>query len=98
MRKNLSQQKLLEILITEIELLQQTSKNIKETAPEIAKQLHELKTTKIKFDLNTDKLEELLESHKRKLKKKVFIPRWFLILVGVVIVWLVMFGTWLYFN
>ncbi len=86
MRKNLSQQKLLEILITEIEILQQTSKNIKEVAPEIARQLHELKTAKIKVDLNTDKLEELLESHKRKLKKSVVIPRWFLVLVGLVIV------------
>ena len=66
MRKNLSQQKLLEILIAEIETLQQTSKHIKEIAPEIARQLHVLKTTKLKFDLNTDKLEELLESHKQK--------------------------------
>ena len=86
MRVNLSQQKLLEILIAEIELLRQTSKNIKEIAPEIARQLHELKTAKIKFDLNTDKLEELLESHKLELEKKVVIPRWFLVLVGVVIV------------
>jgi hypothetical protein len=38
MRNNLSQQKLLEILCSEIEILQQTSKNIKEVAPEIAKQ------------------------------------------------------------
>jgi len=36
--------------------------------------------------LNTDKLEELLESHKRELKKRVVIPRWFLVLVGLVIV------------
>jgi len=86
MRKNLSQQKLLDILIAEIELLQQTSKNIKEVAPEIARHLHELKTAKIKVDLNTDKLEELLESHKRELKKRVVIPRWFLVLVGLVIV------------
>ena len=42
MRKNLSQQKLLEILIAEIEILQQTSKNIKEVAPEIRRQLQEL--------------------------------------------------------
>jgi hypothetical protein len=83
MRKNLSQQKLLEILTAEIELLQQTSKNIKEIAPEIAKQLHELKTAKIKFDLNTDKLEELLENHKQQLEKSVVIPRWFLIVVVV---------------
>ena len=89
MRKNLSQQKLLEILITEIELLQQTSKNIKEVTPEIARQLHDLKITKIKFDLNTDKLEELLENHKQVIKKRVVVPKWFLILIASVIVWLV---------
>lgn len=48
MRKNLSQQKLLEIFIAEIEILQQTGKNIREVAPEIVRQLHELKTAKIK--------------------------------------------------
>lgn len=89
MRKNLSQQKLLEILTAEIEMLQQTSKNIKEIAPEIAKQLHELKTAKIKIELNTDKLEALLENHKQQLEKSVVIPRWFLILVALVIIWLV---------
>lgn len=95
MRKNLSQQKLLEILIAEIEILQQTGKNIREVAPEIAKQLHELKTAKIKFDLNTDKLEELLENHKQQLEKSVVIPRWFLILVGVVIIGLVVQIFWM---
>ncbi|QGY47274.1 hypothetical protein GM418_27495 [Maribellus comscasis] len=85
MRKNLSQQKLLEILIVEIEILQQNSKNIKEVAPEIARQLHELKNTKLKFDLNTDKLEELLEDHKQKLQKSVVIPRWFLWLIASVL-------------
>ena len=63
MRKNLSQQKLLEILTAEIEMLQQTTKDIKEVAPEINRQLYHLKTDKIKFDLNTDKLEQLLEEH-----------------------------------
>lgn len=95
MRKNLSQQKLLEILIAEIEILQQTGKNIREVAPEIARQLHELKTAKIKVDLNTDKLEELLENHKRVLKKYAVIPRWFLILVGVVIIGLVVQIIWM---
>ena len=95
MRKNLSQQKLLEILIAEIEILQQTGKNIREVAPEIAKQLHELKTAKIKFDLNTDKLEELLENHKQQLEKSVVIPRWFLTLVGVVIIGLVVQIFWM---
>ena len=86
MRKNLSQQKLLEILCSEIEILQQTSKNIKEVAPEIAKQLAELKTSKLKFDLNTDKLEELLENHKRELNRRVVIPKWFITVVAIVIV------------
>lgn len=81
MRKNLSQQKLLEILTSEIEILQQTSKNIKEIAPEVAKQLQELKTTRIKVDLKTDKLEELLESHKLELKKHVVFPTWFLYII-----------------
>lgn len=90
MRKNLSQQKLLEILTAEIEMLEQTTKDIKEVAPEIARQLHHLKTAKIKFDLNTDKLEGLLENHKQELKKHTIIPTWFLILIGAVIIWLVM--------
>ena len=81
MRKNLSQQKLLEILIAEIELLQQTSKGIKELAPEIERQLHNLKTSKLKFDLNTDYLEQLLLNHENKLKKSVLIPKWFLYLI-----------------
>ena len=95
MRKNLSQQKLLEILTEEIEILQQTSKNIKEVAPEIARQLHELKTTKLQYDIDTDKLEQLLEDHKRELQRKVVIPKWFLVLVGVVIVLLLMQVVWL---
>ena len=95
MRKQLSQQKLLEILCHEIDLLQETTKNIKEVAPAIARQLHELKTTKLKFDLNTDKLEELLENHKRELQKKVFFPKWFFwMVVGVLAIsvanWLVL--------
>ena len=84
MRKNLSQQKLLEILIGEIEILQQTSKNINDIAPEIEKQLHKLKTTKLKFDLNTERLEWLLANHERQLKKNVVIPKWFFwMVVGV---------------
>ncbi len=94
MRKNLSQQKLLEILTAEIELLEQTTKDIKEVAPEIARQLHHLKTAKIKFDLNTDKLEQLLVDHKQVLKKSVVIPKWFLwmivsVLLGSVVNWFI---------
>ena len=86
MRKQLSQQKLLEILCHKIDMLQETSKNIKEVAPEISKKLQELKTTKLKFDLNTDKLEELLENHKRELQKKVVFPKWFFwMVVGVLL-------------
>jgi len=89
MRKNLSQQKLLEILTSEIELLEQTTKDIKEVAPEIARQLNYLKTTKIRVDLNTDKLGQLLEDHKQVLKKSVVIPKWFLWVISIVIVWLI---------
>ena len=78
MRKNLSQQKLLEILTSEIETLKQTTENINEIAPEIDRQLQILKTTKLKYDINTDKLEQLLEDHKQKLKKSAVIPSWFL--------------------
>jgi len=86
MRKNLSQQKLLEILTAEIETLKQTTENINEIAPEIARQLYILKTTKLKYDINTDKLEQLLEEHKQVLKKSVVIPRWFLwLVVGVLL-------------
>ncbi|MEZ5199193.1 MAG: hypothetical protein R2764_23260 [Bacteroidales bacterium] len=90
MRKNLSQQKLLEILTVEIETLKQTTENINEIAPEIARQLHALKTTKLKYDINTDKLEQLLENHKQELKKSVVIPKWFLIIIVVVIIYLVL--------
>jgi len=87
MKENLSQRKLLEILTSEIEILQQTSKNIKAISPEIAKQLNEQKTARLKVDLKTDKLEELLENHKRELKKFVVIPKWFLaIIVGVLVI------------
>ena len=89
MRKNLSQQKLLEILTSEIETLKQTTENINEIAPEIARQLHALKTTKVKIGVDTGKLEQLLEDHERKLNKSVVIPHWFLVLIVVVIVWLV---------
>jgi len=89
MRKNLSQQKLLEILTAEIETLKQTTENINEIAPEIARQLQILKTTKLKYDINTDKLEQLLEDHKQKLEKNVVIPKCFLVLIVIVIVWLV---------
>jgi predicted nucleic acid-binding Zn-ribbon protein len=89
MRKQLSQQKLLEVLTYEIDALQQTSKNINAIAPEIEKQLHKLKTSKLKFDLNTERLEWLLANHEKKLKNSVVIPRWFLWMIGVVIVWLV---------
>ncbi|WP_321995594.1 hypothetical protein [Draconibacterium orientale] len=95
MRKNLSQQKLLEILTSEIEMLEQTTKNIKEVAPEIARQLHNLKTTRLKYEVDTEKLEQLLEDHKRELKKSVVIPRWFLVLVGVIITWLVIQIIWI---
>ena len=61
-------------------------KNINEIAPEIKKQLHKLKTSNLKFDLNTDKLEELLENHKRELQKNVVIPKWFFwMVVGVLL-------------
>ena len=84
MRKNLSQQKLLEILTSEIETLKQTTENINEIAPEIARQLHALKTTKVKISVDTGKLEQLLEDHKRKLEKSVVIPRWFLGMIAAV--------------
>lgn len=86
MRKKLSQQKLLEILTAEIEILQQTSKNIKEIAPEIEKQLHKLQTSKLKFDLNTERLEWLLANHEKRLKESIVIPKWFLgMVVGLII-------------
>ncbi len=95
MRKNLSQQKLLDVLTEEIEVLRRTSQNIKEVAPEIARQLEELKNTKLKADLDTDKLEQLLKDHEQALQKKAVIPRWFLVLVWVVIVFLLGEVVWL---
>lgn len=96
MRKNLSQQKLLEILTAEIEMLEATTKDIKEVAPEIARQLHHLKTDKIKFDLDTDKLEQLLEDHKNELKKSAVIPRWFLYVIATFFFVIVFEGIWIY--
>ena len=95
MRKNLSQQKLLDVLTEETEVLRRTSQNIKEVAPEIARQLEELKNTKLKADLDTDKLEQILKDHEQALQKKVVIPRWFLVLVWVVIVFLLGEVVWL---
>lgn len=97
MRENLSQRKLLEILTSEIELLNKTTGNIKEVAPEIARQLDELKRTKLKVDLNTGRLEQILANHEQTMKKKVFIPRWFLVLVGAVILVLLIQILWLIF-
>jgi tRNA A37 threonylcarbamoyladenosine synthetase subunit TsaC/SUA5/YrdC len=94
MRKNLSQQKLLEILCSEIDALQQTSKNIKEVAPEIVRQLEKLKTTGVKATLNTERLEWLMANHEKTLKKSVVIPKWFLVLVALVIVWLLIQNMW----
>jgi len=96
MRKNLSQQKLLEILTSEIETLKQTTENINEIAPEIDRQLQILKATKLKYDINTDKLEQLLEDHKQELKKSVVIPKWYLWVTGVAIFILVIQSFWLY--
>ena len=95
MRKNLSQQKLLDVLTEETEILRRTSQNIKEVAPEIARQLEELKNTKLKVDLDTDKLEQILNDHEQALQKKAVIPRWFLVLVWVVIVFLLAEVVWL---
>jgi DNA repair exonuclease SbcCD ATPase subunit len=85
MRKNLSQQKLLEILTSEIETLKQTT----EIAPEIDRQLQILKSSKLKYEVDTDKLEQLLEDHKRKLDKSVVIPHWFLWMIAVIMIWLI---------
>ncbi len=95
MRKNLSQQKLLDVLTEETEILRKTSQNIKEVAPEIARQLEELKNTKLKADLDTDRLEQILKDHEQALQKKAVIPRWFLVLVWVVIVFLLAEVVWL---
>ena len=94
MRRNLSQQKLLEILTSEIETLKQTTENINEIAPEIARQLQILKSSKLKYEVDTDKLEQLLENHKRKLDKSVVIPRWFFWMIILVIAWLVIQSIW----
>jgi hypothetical protein len=96
MRKQLSQQKLLEVLIHEIDMLRETSKNINAIAPEIARQLHELKTTKLKFNLNTDKLEELLENHKLELDRKAVIPKLFLWMIWVMVIIIIAQGLWLF--
>ncbi len=95
MRDNLSQRKLLEILTSEIELLNKTAGNIKEVAPEIARQLNEVKTTKLKVDLNTGRLEQILTDHVQAMKKEVVIPKWFLVLVGLVIIVLSAQMLWL---
>ena len=97
MRKNLSQQKLLEILTSEIETLKQTTENINEIAPEIARQLHALKTTKVKIGVDTDKLEQLLKDHKQKLEKRVVIPHWFLWVLAGIMIWMIIQST-VYIN
>ena len=98
MRKNLSQQKLLEILTSEIETLKQTTENINAIAPEIDRQLQILKSSKLKYEVDTDKLEQLLENHKRKLDKSVVIPKWFLWIVSIIIIGLIVICFALYIN
>lgn len=95
MRDNLSQRKLLDILTSEIELLRKTTENIKEVAPGIDKQLKDLKKTKLQVDLNTGRLEQILKDHEDMLQKRVIMPKWFLVVVGVVIVFLLMEVVWL---
>jgi hypothetical protein len=85
----------LEILVHEIDMLRETSKNINEIAPEIARQLEKLKTTGVKTTLNTERLEWLLANHEKKLEKSVVIPKWFLLLMALVIVWLLIQNIWL---
>lgn len=95
MKDNLSQRKLLDILTSEIEQLNKTTENIKAVAPEIDKQLKELKKTKLQVDLDTGRLEQILKDHEVALKKKVVIPKWFLVLMGVVTAFLLMEVVWL---
>ncbi|MDD2380747.1 MAG: hypothetical protein WCY58_11880 [Mariniphaga sp.] len=95
MRDNLSQRKLLDILTSEIEQLNKTTENIKAVAPEIDKQLKELKKEKLQVDLNTGRLEQILKDHEDALQKKVVIPKWFLVLIGVVIAFLMLEVVWL---
>ena len=89
MRKNLSQQKLLEILTSEIETLKQTTENINEIAPEIAHQLQILKSSKLKYEIDTDKMEQLLKDHEQELEKSVVIPHWFLWVLAGIMIWLI---------
>ncbi|MCW0481194.1 hypothetical protein [Gaoshiqia sediminis] len=95
MRDNLSQRKLLDILTSEIEQLNKTTENIKAVAPEIDKQLKELKKNKLQVDLNTGRLEQIMKDHENALQKRVVMPRWFLILIGMVIVFLLLEVVWL---
>jgi len=78
MREKLSQQVLLSILTEEIDKLYITTKNINEIAPEIDRQLKELKTAKVKVEINMLPLEKLLYEHKQHINKHAIIPKWFL--------------------
>jgi hypothetical protein len=96
MRKQLSQQKLMEILCHEIDVLQETSKNINEVAPEIARQLEKLKTTGVKAELDTGHLERLLKNHEKELNSKSVIPKLFLWTMWVMVVIIIAQGLWLF--
>ena len=83
MQRNLSQSKLLEILTSEIESLRKTTRNINEIAPEIDRQLKELKQTKLKIHVNTSNLEDILHKNEQRIRKYSTMPEWFIIIVTV---------------
>lgn len=99
MREKLSQQALLTILTEEIERLHQTTTNNNAIAPEIERQLRELKTTKLVVEVKTDQLEKLLNEHQRVINSETTIPKWFLYFVAfLILVILALFSfCWLYF-
>ncbi|RKD92645.1 hypothetical protein [Mangrovibacterium diazotrophicum] len=98
MREKLSQQVLLSILTDEIDKLQITTKNINEIAPEIDRQLRELKTTKLVVEVKTDHLEKLLKEHQQVINSKTIIPKWFLYFVAFLILVILALFSFCWFS
>ena len=98
MRENLSQQKLLEILTHEIEVLKKTSRNINEVAPVIAERLQELKNTKLKATIDSHRLEYEIANLKSFISSRITFPAWFLVFVTILIGILVIQSLWLYYK
>lgn len=96
MKENLSQRKLLEVLTHEIEVLRNTSKNINEAAPTIARLLQEIKQTKLIAKVDLSEFKSIISNHQSYVQSKIAIPKWFLIAFLILVGILTIQSVWIY--